>query len=205
MPFFIAISLIAETGGLVKMNRSISASTKNTSYNPFLPLYPVKLHASQPFSFTCATLIFSKFGSTMFLGTLFSPFLTSAKSLVDGVDSVEHSLQAFLTNRWAMTIFSAGAMLEGWVSKSTNLGIVPAASLVCNVDNTKWPVRAACKAILAVSASLISPTKITSGSWRTMLLKPSEKVYPLSAITSVLPATVCDFSGDTWVWEIPLI
>ena len=44
----------------------------------------------------------------------------------------------------------------------------PGASLVCSVENTRWPVSAAWMAISAVSWSRISPTMITSGSCRTM-------------------------------------
>jgi hypothetical protein len=40
------------------------------------------------------------------------------------------------------------------------------ASLVCRVDSTRWPVRAACTAISAVWRSRISPTMMMSGSWR---------------------------------------
>src|SRR5207342_1851889 len=54
--------------------------------------------------------------------------------------------------------------------------MAPAASFVCSVENTKWPVSAACTAISAVSASRISPTMITSGSWRTIERSPLAKV-----------------------------
>ena len=40
------------------------------------------------------------------------------------------------------------------------------ASTVCSVDITKWPVSAAAMAAFTVSMSRISPTMITSGSWR---------------------------------------
>ncbi|MNE91265.1 hypothetical protein D3C80_1888570 [compost metagenome] len=43
---------------------------------------------------------------------------------------------------------------------------VSAALLVCRVDITICPVWAALMAISAVSRSRISPTMITSGSWR---------------------------------------
>ena len=39
-------------------------------------------------------------------------------------------------------------------------------------------MRLACKAICAVSASRISPTRITSGSWRRMARSPAAKVKP---------------------------
>ena len=41
-----------------------------------------------------------------------------------------------------------------------------AASRVCSVDSTMWPVMAARSPICAVSTSRISPIRITSGSWR---------------------------------------
>ena len=44
--------------------------------------------------------------------------------------------------------------------------IVSAASIVCSVDSTRWPVSAADSAARTVSTSRISPTRITSGSWR---------------------------------------
>src|ERR1022692_3263966 len=44
-----------------------------------------------------------------------------------------------------------------------------AASLVCNVENTKWPVSAAVSTVAMVSGSRISPTRMTSGVCRRML------------------------------------
>ena len=44
--------------------------------------------------------------------------------------------------------------------------MVSTASSVCSVDSTRWPVSAAVIAISMVSKSRISPTRITSGSWR---------------------------------------
>jgi len=41
-----------------------------------------------------------------------------------------------------------------------------AASRVCRVDSTMWPVIAARSPISAVSRSRISPIRMTSGSWR---------------------------------------
>ncbi len=40
------------------------------------------------------------------------------------------------------------------------------ALIVCSVENTRWPVSAAVSAVFTVSASRISPTRMTSGSWR---------------------------------------
>ena len=57
--------------------------------------------------------------------------------------------------------------------------IAPGASLVCSVEKTRCPVSAAWMAISAVSRSRISPTMITSGSWRTMWRSPLAKVSPI--------------------------
>ena len=43
---------------------------------------------------------------------------------------------------------------------------VSGASTVCSVESTRWPVSAAHSAVWTVSSSRISPTRITSGSWR---------------------------------------
>ena len=65
------------------------------------------------------------------------------------------------------------------------------ASLVCSVEYTKWPVSAARMAMSAVSRSRISPTMMTSGSWRRMWRSPAAKVSP-----------IC---GLTWIWLMPSI
>ena len=44
--------------------------------------------------------------------------------------------------------------------------IVSPASFVCIVQSTRWPVSAPRIAVIAVSSSRISPTRITSASWR---------------------------------------
>ena len=54
--------------------------------------------------------------------------------------------------------------------------IALAASLVCSVLITKWPVSAALIAICEVSKSRISPMRISSGSWRRMWRNASAKV-----------------------------
>ncbi len=43
---------------------------------------------------------------------------------------------------------------------------VSGAVVVWRVEKTRWPVSAAVKAVNTVSESRISPTKMTSGSWR---------------------------------------
>ena len=49
------------------------------------------------------------------------------------------------------------------------------APLVCSVPNTRWPVSAALMAASIVSRSRISPTSITSGSWRKARRRASAK------------------------------
>ena len=68
---------------------------------------------------------------------------------------------------------------------SINLGMAPAASVVCKVDKTWWPVKAAFIAKAAVSLSLISPTIIMSGSCLTRDRSPAEKVKPILEFTCV--------------------
>lgn len=63
------------------------------------------------------------------------------------------------------------------------------ASFVCKVENTIWPVKAAWKAMSAVSLSRISPTRTTSGSWRRTERSTEANDMP-------------DFSL-TWTWLIP--
>ena len=64
-----------------------------------------------------------------------------------------------------------------------------AASLQCRVVSTRWPVRAASVAVLAVSMSRVSPTSSTSGSWRMKARRAVLKSRPLSRFT--------------WVWVMP--
>ena len=49
------------------------------------------------------------------------------------------------------------------------------ASWVWSVAKTRWPVSAAVSAVPIVSMSRISPTRITSGSWRSAALRPIAK------------------------------
>ena len=59
----------------------------------------------------------------------------------------------------------------------------PSASLVCRVLSTRWPVSAAWMAFSAVSASRISPTMMTSGSWRRMWRSAPAKSSPTLGCT----------------------
>src|SRR5947208_3380708 len=52
------------------------------------------------------------------------------------------------------------------------------ASVVCRVDSTRCPVRAACVPIWAVSRSRISPTSTMSGSWRRIDRRARGNVRP---------------------------
>ena len=63
------------------------------------------------------------------------------------------------------------------------LSIVCGASCVWSVANTRCPVSAAVIAVEIVSRSLISPTKITSGSWRSTCLSAAANPW-VSAPTS---------------------
>ena len=60
-----------------------------------------------------------------------------------------------------------------------------AASLVCSVLNTRWPVSAAWIAISAVARSRISPTMMMSGSCRISARRPSAKPMSMAACTCV--------------------
>ena len=62
------------------------------------------------------------------------------------------------------------------------------ASVACSDDSTKWPVSADCMAMRAVSTSRISPTRMTSGSWRRIDLRPVAKVMPACSLI--------------WIWLI---
>ena len=67
---------------------------------------------------------------------------------------------------------------------------VLAASSVCTVENTRWPVSAARSAMCAVSSSRISPTRMTSGSWRSTERSTRAKLRSIFSFTCtwVMPA-----------------
>ena len=60
--------------------------------------------------------------------------------------------------------------------------------MACSDERTKWPVSADCTAMRAVSTSRISPTRITSGSWRRIDFSPVAKVRPACSLV--------------WIWLI---
>ena len=57
-----------------------------------------------------------------------------------------------------------------WGGKKSSMRLIDSvASTVWIVESTRWPVSAADRAVWTVSSSRISPTRITSGSWRSTL------------------------------------
>src|SRR3989344_2203403 len=90
IPFFMAISLIEDTGGLVSINLSMSESIRNASNNPFLPLYPVKLQAGHPPSFILIIPILFKSGIFTDEGKFLRPLLISDNSFGVGFAGMEH-------------------------------------------------------------------------------------------------------------------
>ena len=87
-----------------------------------------------------------------------------------------------LTRAWVITasrlcdrklfVCSRSSMGSASMMRSTVL----VALVVCSVPSTRWPVSAAVIAIEMVSASRISPTRITSGSSRIAARTPSAKL-----------------------------
>ena len=63
--------------------------------------------------------------------------------------------------------------------------MVATALFVCSVDSTRCPVSDASIAVSSVSPSRISPTMITSGSWRSTARSPFANVNP--ALSLVCP------------------
>ncbi len=76
------------------------------------------------------------------------------------------STQSWRTRRWAIEALTVEETKKGSTPMSVSRVKAPAASLVCRVEKTRWPVSDAWIAISAVSTSRISPTMMTSGSWR---------------------------------------
>src|SRR5436190_1764641 len=70
------------------------------------------------------------------------------------------------TSRWASTPSSEDVQTLASTPRSLSRVMAPRASLVCSVLTTRCPVWAARKASSAVSGSRISPSMMTSGSWR---------------------------------------
>ena len=92
----------------------------------------------------------------------------------------EQSLRA---SRCARTADTADPTRNGSTPISLRRVSAPGASFVCSVESTKCPVSADSIAIFAVSASLISPTMITSGSERK--IERSADANVMSAFTLI--------------------
>lgn len=71
------------------------------------------------------------------------------------------------------------------IPKSFKRDVTDFAELACNVARIKCPVLAACKAIDAVSLSLISPIRITSGSCRRRARKATANVKPAFSLVCI--------------------
>ena len=84
-----------------------------------------------------------------------------------------------------MAASTVDVIMYGSTPMSTSRPMAPAASLVCSVVRTRWPVSAAWIATWAVSGSRISPTMIMSGSWRKMARSTTGKVAPILARTGI--------------------
>ena len=69
-----------------------------------------------------------------------------------------------------------------------------AASFVCNVASTRWPVSEACTAICAVSRSRISPIMMMSGSWRRIERSARAKSSSIFGLTCVCPTPSSAYS-----------
>ena len=105
--------------------------------------------------------------------------MSSAVSLC-GTLQRSHSTR---TSRCATTARSVDFSRKPSMPRSISRGTAAAAVSVCSVVSTRWPVSAAWIAICAVSASRISPTMITSGSWRTKERIAVAKVSPIDGLT----------------------
>ena len=82
-------------------------------------------------------------------------------------------------------LFNGIMYSHGGLSRTeTELGAV-AASLVCSVLSTRCPVSEAWMAISAVSRSRISPTRMTSGSWRRYARRPDANVRLIFGFTAI--------------------
>src|SRR5512137_344096 len=92
--------------------------------------------------------------------------------------------------------FTEEVTRKGSMPMSMSLVTALDASFVCSVEKTRWPVSAAWMAISAVSRSLISPTRMTSGSCRTM-----EREYN-QRLGEVVTGTVKRFENGDIILEM---
>ena len=93
-----------------------------------------------------------------------------------GAARVRQAGQSVRTSRCASTPSRLDASRYGSTPMSARRVIALAASLVCSVASTRWPVSEACTAICAVSRSRISPIMMMSGSWRRIARSARAKV-----------------------------
>ena len=98
--------------------------------------------------------------------------------------------QSFLTKRWLITNRTASAIKVGLTPRSVKRLMLLSASMVCRVDSTRCPVSAARMASSAVSESLISPTRMTSGSCLSIDRRTAGKVNPWAGLTLVCETPV---------------
>ena len=92
------------------------------------------------------------------------------------------------TRRWATTAETEDATRKLSIPMSSSRCSAEGASVACSEERTKCPVSADWTAIRAVSASRISPTRMTSGSRRRMDRSPPAKVMPACSLI--------------WIWLI---
>jgi hypothetical protein len=97
----------------------------------------------------------------------------------DGVTGSAQSGQMMRTRRWATMSTRAEAIRYGSTPRSTSLVTAVAASFVCRLERTRWPVNEDWITIWAVSRSRISPTMMMSGSCRSNVRRPRANVIPL--------------------------
>jgi len=100
-----------------------------------------------------------------------------------------HPGQMSRIRRWAVIIRVVEAVRKGSMPMLLSRVMAPGASLVCNVENRRCPVRAPLMAISAVSLSRISPTSMMLGSCRRNARSPAAKLSPIS--------------GRAWTWLMP--
>src|SRR5882762_10175487 len=84
------------------------------------------------------------------------------------------------TSLCATTARTEDATRNGCTPRSIKRATDEGASLVCSVLNTRWPVRLALVAMLAVSRSRISPIIMMFGAWRRMERNAAGNVMPIS-------------------------
>ena len=122
-----------------------------------------------------------------------SPFLMrlriAAFTRITSVARTRPRLSALARSCWEITPWS---VMESWRrtwfcapegKTSMILSMLWIASFVWSVASTHWPVSAAVRAAAIVSRSRISPSMITSGSWRSTCFRASAKEWVSSPIS----------------------